>query len=276
MACSCRSRRDNIKSVTTVNTATIRLASDNSLAAEIASKRLDLLSTGYSDSVPKKVRELYEKVCNGADLDQKEIIIRLCRLGESGTDSLCRVLPFYTNLQHLTLWKTQLTTKAIVRLCSSLEVMEHLQVLGLEDNGLKDDSILCLVRVFKLLKNLKELWLSANEITIGGAQVLSSSLTDLPELELLNLDFNYIGNAGCKSLCKALIARHRLRVLSLRGNLIDSEATADLVMLGNSNPPVERLDLQSNFLSSSDCETLKTVYDIMAILTDQREKPGKK
>ena len=275
MACSCRTPKDNVKSVISVDT-TRGCTTDNLTAAEIAVKRLQLFYSGESEFIPKKVKVLYERILAGNHDTTKEIVIRLCKLGESGTEYLCKILPFYSKLRSLTLWKTHLNASAVERLCSSLAVMQHLKVLGLEDNGLKDDSILWLCRTFKLLKSLKELWLSSNEVTAGGAQMLSTNLADLPELLILNLDFNYIRSEGCVYLCKALIARRRLNVLSLRGNLIGHSATSDIVTYGTSNPPVQQLDLQSNLIPLDDCETLKAIFgEGVVLLAGQREKGTK-
>lgn len=260
--CSCRARSDDIKSVVsagTINT-TRRETGENGLSAESGAKSLKLLYGPEADLIPKKLRFYYNKAIAGCNHEVKEIVLRLFPLGESGLKYLSRLLPIYAHVTGLTLWKVGLNFEAVQVLTESLVLITGLETLGIEGNDLSDESLLCLSRSFKLMKNIKELWLSSNQFTDVGAIVLDNSLRDLPKLAILNLDYNFLRSEGCRILCRALIPRARLKVVSLKANEIGPDATEELEMLGNSNPPVETLDLDANLLTEANCALLSALY----------------
>lgn len=271
--CSCRTRTPTVKSVIsagTINT-TRRETGENGLVVEISTKRLEGFYASEVNQIPKRLRYYYNKAIAGAQREVKEIVLRLFTIGVDEMKCLCRLLPFYAHITGLTLWKVGLNMDTVRELSESLVLVTGLQVLGIEGNDLNDETLLRISRIFKLTKNLRELWLSSNQFTDVGAIVLANNMKDLPRLTLLNLDYNYLRSEGCRTLCRSLIPRARLKVLSLKANEIGPEAMEDLVLLGSSNPPVETLDLETNYLTEANCTTLSTLYGSEIIrLSDQR------
>ena len=276
MACSCRRQIDIVKSVQSANTVitTRRASSEHYLVGENGLRRLEELYGDNIERIPRKLRFYLEKVIAGSHVEVKEIVLRLFNLGEYGAKCLYRLIPFYSHVKGLTLWKVGLALDSVRSLTESLVLIQGLEILGIEGNELRDECLLCLSRSFKLMTGLKELWLSSNQFTPVGAIVLANSLNDLPKLVLLNLDFNFLGSEGCRTLCRALIPRQRLKVLSLRANQIDSGAMEELVSLGNSNPPVETFNLEGNQLTEANCTELSVLYGPEMILLSGQCPPS--
>ena len=216
-----------------------------------------------------KVRPYYHQVFTGVSLFTTQISLRLCSFSELDFDHLSRVLPFYPHCTEFTLWKANLTSTAVTHLSSSLGLLMNLEVLAMQDNHLRDESLLCASRTINHLINMTEIWLSSNEITAAGAVILASSIAGFPQLAIINLDFNYVGDEGCAALCKALVARNRIKMLGLRGNKLTNGAVPSLQDLGENNPPLLNLDLQSNSFTPSACRSLKSLYGDVATLDKQ-------
>ena len=267
--CSCRTTRTHtIKSVhSACSIVTFHPEnSANNLPNDSAMSNLEQFFSQNSSKIPSKLKIYCDYVRSGEYKKVSEIVMRLGNLGEYGVRGVCRLLPFYVHVRRITLWKVGLDLEAVRLISESLVLVTGLEVLGIEGNDMKDECLVGIARSLKLMRGLKELWLSSNQFSMMGALILSNSLKDLPKLAVLNLDFNYLRSEGCKVLCKALIPRGRMKVVSLRANEIDSDAMEELVRLGSSNPPVETLNLEDNFLSQDNCSVLSTLYGSEIVL----------
>ena len=267
VTCTCKSDR----TIASVYAGGSLLPPQRDMSAECpvdeqALKRLEEIYSENAEKIPEVLRCYYDSVVLGKFKEVQEIVVRLGNLGEYGVRCVCRLLPFYVHVRRITLWKVGLDLDAVRLISESLVLVTGLEVLGIEGNDMKDECLLCISRSFKLMRGLKELWLSSNQFSMMGAIILSNSLLDLPKLAVLNLDFNYLRSEGCRVLCNALIPRGRMKVVSLRANEIDSKALEALVKLRNSNPPLETLNLDGNYLTEEDCATLTALYDPGTIL----------
>ena len=228
-------------------------------AQALAFQRLKSFYDQEKAYIPKKVEPYYRYVLSNTHHAVSQISIKLTNLELTGVQHLCRILPFYGDIEEFRMWKVTLEPLAVENIAGQLGYLKNLKLLVLEDDALEDEAILSLVSGFSHLSQLLSLDLSCNRITALGAEPLVSSLPCLSSLQSLRLDYNELEARGCKALCAQLVSLHRLRMLSLEGNSIDDLAVQTLGNLAASNAP-EKVNLKSNRLSESGVNELKEKF----------------
>lgn len=209
----------------------------------------------------------YLKVLEDSAKYERAIVVKFAQLGDQGCAYLARVLPFYSHIDELHLWKAGVTGCGLSVILESISLLKQLRVLNITDNHLKDDAILSLSRAFPSISGLEELWLSANEITSSGINVLAGSLVALPKLKSLGLSFNFLDASACQSLSTALQNRNHLSVLELAGNKLGKDSVEALTQLAMSNPPL-KLDLTRNQFELEDCEALQRAFGVDVVILE--------
>ena len=212
--------------------------------------------------IPKKVEPYYRCVLANTQSNVTEIVIKVSNLGLKGVEYLCRILPFYTGIEELRLWKVGLDTKCAESLAYHLPFLTSLKILALEDNALDDEAITGVAKSFKQLRVVKELWIGCNVIGPKGAAQLAEALQHLVLLEVLCLDFNELRSEGCAAICSRVSQMQKLSTLSLESTSLDSAAVEDLAHLGRTNPPSKRTNLKSNRFSDEDCRLLTELFPL--------------
>ena len=211
-------------------------------------------------TIPKKIDGYYKSAMEGRAESVPAIVVKVSHLGARGIEYLCRILPFYSHIVEIRLWKVGLDPPSTDRLSYYLPFLVKLQKLSLEDNSLNDEAVENLCRAFKSLREMRELWFGCNNITHIGCNFLSNSLVMFPKIEIINLDFNSVGSEGVKSLCASLCKVPRLKTLSLEANGIGSEVIEELVSLAHRHAPEQFTNLKGNRLSAEDCVRLEREF----------------
>ena len=263
--CSCRSAHNKVLETYQYPSIVSGAFATASIAA--ATKQLGRFFEEERKSIPMKLLFYYLKVLETSAHYERAIVIKLAQLGDQGCAYLARLLPFYSHIDELHLWKAGVTGYGLGVILESISLLKQLKILNFTDNRLKDDAILYLSRAFSSIAGLEELWLSANEITSRGVSVLAGSLVALPKLKSLGLSFNFLDASACQTLSASLQNRSHLSVLELAGNKLGRDCVEALIQLAMSNPPL-KLDLTRNDFELEDCEALQRAYGVDVVMLE--------
>lgn len=247
MACSCRSSQMKVIESFQYD-PTFAQIHFPTISVELAVKQLGLFYEQERAFIPHKLLYYYVRVLEAANSQELAFRIKFLKLGSRGFLYLSRILPFYTHIQELRLWKVAVNEEDVDRLGEALRVLGTLKVLSLEDIQLRDRGAIAVARGLAVLRHLEELWLSANDISSEGVVSLSRALLKLPSLHTLVLSYNCMGDAGCVALCNVLVQRSGLRKLELADNQLGAEAGQALVQVVQRNSSLT-VDLSRNALS---------------------------
>jgi len=214
--------------------------------------RLKAYLDTHRETLPRKAISLFSAVLENSHREQREVSIRLVSLGTVGARSLAVLLPYYSHITSLKLWKTKLGTEGVVLLAAELPKLTELATLGLEDNAMAYEGVVALARALPSLLRLQELWLPVNAINAKGAQSLAPALRLLRNLTAINLDENSIEAEGLQIVLSSLHSRTGLNSLSVAYNSISSACTPYLLDFIKTCPANFKLNLSGNRLSPED------------------------
>ena len=255
--CSCNGKLSKVGNISTHPTYATALLQKKTIltpTSESATQKLVAFYEEEKKHIPKKIDVYYQSVMKEEHLSTTSIIVKVSHLGPRGIEYLCRILPFYSTILELRLWKVGLDPASTDRLAYYLPFLTRLQVLSLEDNSISDAAVANFCKGFKTMRVLRQLWLGCNLLTVKGAVVLSEGLRLLVLLETLSLDYNDIQSAGCDAICKVLCETNKLKRLSMEANAITKEALHELAALAQANAPEHMINLKSNKLDVEACQ----------------------
>ena len=216
-----------------------------SISVELAVKQLGLFYEQERAFIPQKLLYYYVRVLDAASTQEQVFRVKFLKLGSQGFLYLSRILPFYTHVQELRLWKVGFNEEHVDRLEEIVRGLGALKVLSLEDMKLQDRGALAVARGLKMLRSLEELWMSVNDISAEGVISLADALQPLLSLHTICMNFNSMGDEGCVALCGVLAERSGLKRLELVDNQLGREAGQGLVEVVQKNPDI-RVDLSRN------------------------------
>lgn len=254
MVCSCRSSRMKVIESFQYD-PTFAEIHFPTIAVELAVKQLGLFYEQERAFIPQKLLYYYVRVLEAENSQEQAFRIKFLKLGSRGFLYLGRILPFYTHVQELRLWKVTVNEEDMDKLEEVLRGLGALTVLSLEDMKLRDRGAFAVARGLTALRQLEELWLSANDISSDGVATLSRSLLNLPTLHILSLSFNSMGDEGCAVLCEVLAQRSGLRKLELADNQLSGDSGQALRQVVQRNPAIT-IDLSRNSLSEEEVKQL--------------------
>ena len=214
--------------------------------------RLKAYLDTHRETLPRKTISLFSAVLDNSHREQREVSIRLVSLGAIGARSLVLLMPYYSHITSLKLWKTKLGAEGVGVLAGALPKLTELVTLSLEDNAMAYDGAVALARALPSLIHLQELWLPVNSINAKGALSLSQALHSLRSLISLNLDENSIEAEGLQAVLSSLQGQIGLNSFSATHNNISSACTAYLLDFIKTCPATFKLNLSGNRISQED------------------------
>ena len=159
-----------------------------------------------------------------------EVNMKFINLGDSGALHLAKLLPYFTGLRSLRLWKIKLGVEGAKLLGVALPKLTQLQVLSLEDNELKTEGTCYIAQALPALHVLTELYLHVNKMGLEGVVALSKPLANKQNLQVLTLDENQIGKAGLMVLLTTLSnTLGGLTLLGLAFNQLGDEGAREIL-----------------------------------------------
>ena len=243
--------------VSTSRPAVLRKAATSDQAGQSKSPAQELaeLRKIYEEEgqyMNRKVKACYEVAFAGEAPHTPEINMKFINLGETGTMHLVKVLPAFTGLKSLRLWKTKLGIEGAKLLGAVLPRLPQLEVLSLEDNDIKTEGASYVALSLPSLPLIKELYLHVNKMGHEGVTALSPALSPKANLKILTIDENQIGVKGLKTLLSAL--EKTMPILALLGlafNLLGDEGARELLGALKKMPEMKKLTLTGNNISEN-------------------------
>ena len=229
--------------------------------AEIASTHIVRLSSFYHENknfMGTKLRKLFKDISKTQEFNGNDVNLSFVNFGRAKIDQLVELLPYFTHIQHLSLWKCDLGGSSIKGIKEGLSHLQNLLILSLADNGMNSEGIMHLADALQHLRKLRELWLHINDIGPTGAVYLTDILVNLEELEKLGIDENFIENAGSLKIAEALKASRKLKYLGLGYNNISQEVCLEILEKLKC-VPLEKIVLSGNDINESAYDVIKEI-----------------
>jgi Leucine-rich repeat (LRR) protein len=195
----------------------------------------------------RRVKSCFEQVFSDEASQVSEINMKFLNLGETGALHLAKVLPFFTALKSLRLWKTKLGIEGAKLLGAVLPRLPQLSILSLEDNEMKAEGASYIANNLGSLTDLRELYLHVNKMGQEGVRALSSALAAKSTLRILTIDENQIGRTGLVTLLGALEkSLHELTLLGLAFNQLGDEGAQELLLVFKRMTGLKKMTLSGN------------------------------
>lgn len=206
----------------------------------------------------RKVKACFEVAFAGEAPHTAEINMKFINLGETGALHLVKVLPAFTGLKSLRLWKTKLGIEGAKLLGAVLPRLAQLEVLSLEDNEIKAEGANYIARALPSVPLVKELYLHVNKMGQEGVTALSAAFAIKANLRILTMDENQIAKPGLQILLTSLTKTMPIiTLLGLAFNQLGDDGAMELINALNKMPELKKLTLSGNNLSSNAEKQLK-------------------
>ena len=206
----------------------------------------------------RKVKACFEIAFAGEAPHTAEINMKFINLGETGTLHLTKVLPAFTGLKSLRLWKTKLGIEGAKLLGAVLPRLPQLEVLSLEDNEIKAEGANYIARALPSVPLIKELYLHVNKMGQEGVSALNSAFESKTNLKILTMDENQIAKSGLRMLLASL--SNTMPILTLLGlafNQLGDDGALELIGVLGKMPELKKLTLSGNNISPNAEKQLK-------------------
>ena len=211
------------------------------------------------ETMHRHVLDCYEAVITGRSEAITDLDLRLTKLGAEGMMQVSLVLPFFTQLRSLGLWRTKFGQEGAEYLAKALLKLPLLKVLSLEGNDIQFEGLLKLSDTLKSLTLLEDLSLHINRLSPDGGSLLANIVACLPQLRQLKVDDNDLRDESATQLVESLANNCPFLVhlgLSYNG-LTDTTASTLLANLDNFSN-LQSVNFKGNSISTSFQNQLKS------------------
>ncbi|OMJ82927.1 hypothetical protein SteCoe_16258 [Stentor coeruleus] len=210
--------------------------------------------------MPKRIKELFDYVLTSNCSELGKIDLKFLNLAGKRLRPVELVLPYFSHIVYLSLWKTAIGDIGCENLAPCFEKLINLNFLCLADNRITAIGIVFISSKFVFLKKLEALELHVNSLQVMGATSLSKSIFHLANLKKIVLDECEIPNEAIIGLLEALSKINTLERMSLDYNqILDSGASLLLQLIPNM-PNLKRIALQNAGISEELQEKLKNDF----------------
>ncbi|XP_078600461.1 NLR family CARD domain-containing protein 4-like [Branchiostoma floridae x Branchiostoma japonicum] len=156
---------------------------------------VNMTAVGMSSLAPKYMHHL---------VGLRELDISENWIGYTGLESLTTVLPIFTAMQVLVLYRIGISPTGMRTLVPVLCQLTRLIKLDISGNAIGDPGLECLAAILHHLTAMKVLVLSRTDISDTGISSLIKALPHLVQLQVLDVWYNKIGDSGIVSLVQTL------------------------------------------------------------------------
>ena len=183
-------------------------------------------------------------------------------IGTSSCELIVNVLESPScNITDLNLGGCSINNESATKIVTSIMVSNKLENLDLSDNSIGRsgyESIATLLQTSN--SNITKFALSWNKLTDEYTSLLAQSLIGNTKLEQLDLSHNKIEKSGCESIATLLQdPRCCLTHLNLSDCGLKNELATEIVTSLIGNTKLVKLDLSSNGIGKSGCESIATL-----------------
>ena len=198
----------------------------------------------------RRVKSCYQCVIDKESDQVTELNLKFVNLGPEGMLQLSSVLPFYSNLTSLRLWKTRFGKEGAGYLGRALLRIPNLRLLSIEDNDVGPAGLGRLAEGLRSLVGLEELYIHLNRLGPDGGVVLSSVVGTYRKLKSLTVDENSLEDHAAEALIRNLLKSAKsLKLIGLSFNKLNDAAGNCLLKHIREFTELKRVALNGNNIS---------------------------
>ena len=201
--------------------------------------------TLHQSSIPDRIKVLYHHHIQNETTKILHIDLKFLNLSPVHFRHLDLILPYFTKITILNLWKTKLGNEGCITLSSHLHNFSSLEFLSLADNQITCTGIKPLAETFPVLIKLKTLELHVNPFDNLATLLLAQNLGYLGALKILCLDECGLGGESLGKLVNALLNMNSLERISLDYNFFSEENLKLLKENSKKLKNLKRMSLQN-------------------------------
>ncbi|EAX89986.1 Leucine Rich Repeat family protein [Trichomonas vaginalis G3] len=172
------------------------------------------------------------------------------------------------SLEQLYLWKCNLTTPLLEKLCDSLKTNHSLVTLALSYNGFEDETVFALSKMIYSNTSIKKLHLGSNNFSCASAGFLSIAISQNKTLENLDLSRNFLNSNGLWPIAVALESNSHIQYLDIRDNNIDASGAVLISDLFLHNKSITTVRLSRNMFGDAAVALLSGTFRSNSTLRD--------
>lgn len=150
------------------------------------------------------------------------------------------------SLEELYLWRCNLSTPSLEKLCKALNINNSITTLGLSYNSFNDSTAFAISNMIYNNTTLKKLHLGANQFSPSSASFFAIALNWNKTLQVLDLSRNYLTSQGLWPITTALENNSKIQSLDIRANNIDSSGAVLISDLFDHNRTIHSIRLSLN------------------------------
>ncbi|OMJ68233.1 hypothetical protein SteCoe_34379 [Stentor coeruleus] len=210
--------------------------------------------------LPNRIRELFQRYFMQQTAVASVIDLKFINLSGPQIKSLEVILPYFTEIRALNLWKTKLGNDGCVMLAKLFHNFPHLSFLSLADNRITRQGISALSDHSSNLKDLEILELHVNPFDADTTYVLATFIGKLTRLRIICLDECEMAGDSLKELMLVLPNAKELERISMDYNFFGESAGNVLINVLGKLKKLKRLSIQHTGISQTVQESLRKVY----------------
>lgn len=211
-------------------------------------------------ALPSRIRDLFENYLNDSTTKKTTVDLKFIRITEFYLKSLQIILPHYTQLRKLDLWKTHLGSQGAISIFSLFQSFPHLMFLSVADNQIDYQGIKKLTKKFHILQELETLQLHFNHFTPESTELLACKLKILVSLKILCLDECEMAGESLGKLLVSISHVKNMERVSMDYNYIGKTNSDLIVELVHNMKSLKRFSLQNCQINQDIQEVLNVKY----------------
>lgn len=210
--------------------------------------------------LPNRIRELFQRYFMQQTSVASVIDLKFINLSGPQIKSLEVILPFFTQIRAMNLWKTKLGNEGCVVLAKLVHNFPHLSFLSLADNRITYQGLTAICDQFSNLKELEILELHVNPFDAEATHVLAIHIGKLSKLRILCLDECEMAGDSLKEFMLALPNIKELERISMDYNFFGEPVSNILVNVLNKLKKLKRMSVQHTGITPVIQEALRKVF----------------
>lgn len=210
--------------------------------------------------LPNRIRELFQKFFIQQTSASSVIDLKFINLSGPQIKSIEKILPYFTQIRAINLWKTKLGNEGCIILSKLLYNFPNLSFISLADNRITYPGIQAICDKFSILKELEILELHINPFDAQATRTLASNIGNLAKLRIICLDECEMSGDSLKEFIQALPNIKELERISMDYNFFGESVSNIMFNALNKLQKLKRMSAQHTGITLAVQEALKKVY----------------
>ncbi|OMJ66100.1 hypothetical protein SteCoe_37181 [Stentor coeruleus] len=210
--------------------------------------------------LPNRIRELFQKFFIQQTSVSSVIDLKFINLSGPQVKSIEIILPYFTQIRALNLWKTKLGNEGCIVIAKLLHNFPCLSFISFADNRISYPGIKAICDKFSILKDLEILELHVNQFDAHATHALALNIGKLVKLRNICLDECEMSGDSLKELIQALPNIKELERISMDYNFFGEPVSNIMFNVLNKLKNLKRMSAQHTGITLAVQEALKKVY----------------